>query len=138
MATKVKVAVLVGSLRKESFNRKLAMAMIAMGSTRSSSRSSSTASCRRTIRTTRRIPRRAIVEFKQRIAAADAVLFVTPEYNRSMPGALKNAIDAASRPYGKSAWDGKPGAVISVSLGALGRSAQITTCGNRWSFSTFR
>ena len=65
-------------------------------------------------------PPSSVVELKRQIAAADAVLFVTPEYNRSMPGALKNAIDAASRPYGKSAWDGKPGAVISVSPGALG------------------
>ena len=54
------------------------------------------------------------------VAGADAVLFVTPEYNRSVPAALKNAIDVGSRPYGKSVWDGKPGAVISVSPGAIG------------------
>jgi chromate reductase len=60
------------------------------------------------------------VAFKQKIAAADAVLFVTPEYNRSVPGVLKNAIDVGSRPYGKSAWKGKPAAVISVSPGAIG------------------
>jgi chromate reductase len=60
------------------------------------------------------------VRLKETILAADAVLFVTPEYNRSVPGALKNAIDAASRPYGKSAWDGKPGAVVTVSPGAIG------------------
>ena len=59
-------------------------------------------------------------EFKQRIESADAVLFVTPEYNRGVPGVLKNAIDVGSRPYGKSAWSGKPGAVISVSPGAIG------------------
>jgi chromate reductase len=58
--------------------------------------------------------------FRQRIAAADAVLFVTPEYNRSVPGVLKNALDVASRPYGKSAWDGKPAAIVSVSPGAIG------------------
>ena len=52
--------------------------------------------------------------------AADAVLFVTPEYNRSVPGVLKNAIDVGSRPYGQSAWEGKPGAVISVSPGGIG------------------
>ncbi len=57
---------------------------------------------------------------KQRIRAADAVLFVTPEYNRSVPGVLKNAIDIASRPYGDSAWSGKPAAVISVTPGSLG------------------
>ena len=59
-------------------------------------------------------------EFRERIARADAVLFATPEYNRSVPGALKNAIDVASRPYGKSAWARKPAAVVSVSPGAMG------------------
>ena len=54
------------------------------------------------------------------VAAADAVLFVTPEYNRSVPGVLKNAIDVASRPYGKSAWSGKPAGVVTVSPGAIG------------------
>ena len=58
--------------------------------------------------------------FKARIAKARAFLFVTPEYNRSVPGVLKNAIDIASRPYGQSAWEGKPGAIISVSPGAMG------------------
>jgi chromate reductase len=65
-------------------------------------------------------PPAASAAFKQRIAEADAVLFVTPEYNRSVPGVLKNAIDIASRPYGKSAWSGKPAAVMSVSPGAIG------------------
>jgi chromate reductase len=54
------------------------------------------------------------------VSSSDAVLFVTPEYNRSVPAPLKNAIDVGSRPYGKSAWSGKPGAVISVSPGAVG------------------
>ena len=58
--------------------------------------------------------------FRRAIAAADAVLFVTPEYNRSIPGVLKNAIDVGSRPYGQSAWSGKPAAVVSVSPGSLG------------------
>jgi chromate reductase len=57
--------------------------------------------------------------FRQKIAASDAVIFVTPEYNRSVPGVLKNAIDVGSRPYGKSAWAGKPAGVVSVSPGAL-------------------
>ena len=59
-------------------------------------------------------------EFRERIASFDALLFVTPEYNRSVPGVLKNAIDVGSRPYGKSVWGGKPGAVVSVSPGAIG------------------
>jgi chromate reductase len=60
------------------------------------------------------------VSFRERVSALDAVLFATPEYNRSVPGVLKNAIDVASRPYGRSAWNGKPGAVVSVSPGAIG------------------
>lgn len=58
--------------------------------------------------------------FRSAIRAADAVLFVTPEYNRSIPGVLKNAIDVGSRPFGQSAWDGKPAAVVSVTPGAMG------------------
>jgi chromate reductase len=65
-------------------------------------------------------PPAASVVFKSGIEASDAVLFVTPEYNRSVPGVLKNAIDIASRPYGKSAWSGKPAAVVSVTPGGLG------------------
>jgi chromate reductase len=59
-------------------------------------------------------------EFRNRIRQVDGVLFCTPEYNRSVPGALKNALDIGSRPYGQSAWNGKPCAVVSVSPGALG------------------
>jgi chromate reductase, NAD(P)H dehydrogenase (quinone) len=62
----------------------------------------------------------AVLEFKQKILAADAILFATPEYNYSVAGALKNAIDWASRPYGESAWTGKPAAVMGVSTGRLG------------------
>src|SRR6202043_1707027 len=60
------------------------------------------------------------VKFREQVKAADAVLFVTPEFNRSVPGALKNAVDVGSRPYGASVWNGKPGAVISVSPGGIG------------------
>ena len=118
-ATRI-VAVFVGSLRKESLNRKLANALIAMAP----------ASLKLTIHEIGYLPLfnadfeaeppAAVTEFKRNLAAADAVLFITPEYNRSVPGALKNAIDVGSRPYGKSAWTGKPGAVISVSPGAIG------------------
>ena len=65
-------------------------------------------------------PPAKVVEFKKRIRAADAVLFVTPEYNYSVPGVLKNAIDWASRPYGDSAWSGKPAAVMGASTGTIG------------------
>ena len=62
----------------------------------------------------------AWAEFREHLAKFDGVLFVTPEYNRSVPAVLKNALDVASRPYGKSVWNGKPGAVVSVSPGAIG------------------
>ena len=65
-------------------------------------------------------PAPKVVELKQRIRDADAILIVTPEYNYSVPGVLKNAIDAASRPYGDSAWNGKPVAIMGASVGALG------------------
>jgi chromate reductase, NAD(P)H dehydrogenase (quinone) len=114
------VAVFVGSLRKESLNRKMANALIAMAP----------ATLKLTIHEIGHLPLfnqdfeadlpPVIVEFKAKLSAADAVLFITPEYNRSVPGALKNAIDVGSRPYGKSAWSGKPGAIISMSPGAVG------------------
>lgn len=67
-----------------------------------------------------REPPAKVVELKQRIRSADAILFVTPEYNYSVPGVLKNAIDWASRPYGDSAWNGKPVAVMGASVGTIG------------------
>jgi NAD(P)H-dependent FMN reductase len=63
--------------------------------------------------------------FRQRVKAADAVLFVTPEYNRSMPAVLKNALDVGSRPYGSSVWDRKPGAIVSCSPSAIGAFGAI-------------
>ena len=65
-------------------------------------------------------PHPKVTELKQRIRNADAILIVTPEYNYSVPGVLKNAIDAASRPYGDSAWNGKPVAIMGASVGTLG------------------
>jgi chromate reductase len=65
-------------------------------------------------------PPARVVELKRRVREADAILFVTPEYNYSIPGVLKNAIDWASRPYGDSAWAGKPAAIMGASVGALG------------------
>ena len=65
-------------------------------------------------------PPAKVVELKRRIREADAILIVTPEYNYSIPGVLKNAIDWASRPYGESAWNGKPAAIMGASVGAIG------------------
>jgi chromate reductase len=114
------VAVVVGSLRKGSFNRMTAQALMELAPD----------TLKLEIQEIRDLPLydqdldasppAEWVTFKERIARADAVLFITPEYNRSVPGVLKNAIDVASRPYGKSAWNGKPAGVISVSPGAIG------------------
>ena len=65
-------------------------------------------------------PPAKVVELKMRVRECDAILFVTPEYNYSVPGVLKNAIDWASRPYGDNAWDGKPAAIMGASIGAIG------------------
>lgn len=67
-----------------------------------------------------RNPPQKVIELKQRVRAADAILFVTPEYNYSIPGVLKNAIDWASRPYGDNAWDGKPAGIMGASIGSIG------------------
>ena len=114
------VAVLVGSLRKESFNRKMARAMIALAPQPLQMEIVEIGQLPHYNQDSEAEPPQVVVDFRQRIATVDAVLFVTPEYNRSVPGVLKNAIDVGSRPSGKSVWDGKPAAVVSVSPGALG------------------
>ena len=117
----MKVAVVVGSLRKGSYNRMIAKALCALAPP----------GMQCDIVEIGNLPLYnpdledgslppAWEEFRKRIRASDAVLFVTPEYNRSVPGALKNAIDVGSRPYGKSVWSKKPAAVVSVSPGAIG------------------
>jgi chromate reductase len=120
MSTTKNVAIFVGSLRKESLNRKLANALIAMAPESLKLEIVEIGNLPLFNQDFEADPPQTVREFKQRVAAADAVLFITPEYNRSVPGALKNAIDVASRPYGQSAWNGKPGAVISLSPGAIG------------------
>ena len=117
-----KVAVLVGSLRKESFNRKVANELIALGAPDVAGEIVEIGQLPiyNQDDDDNGKPPQAWTEFRQRMSGFGAVLFVTPEYNRSVPGVLKNAIDVGSRPYGKSIWSGKPGAVISVSPGAIG------------------
>jgi chromate reductase, NAD(P)H dehydrogenase (quinone) len=117
-----KIAVFVGSLRKGSFNRKMARALatlapeslmleiIEIGGLPLYNQDYDDAGN----------PPLEWIAFRERVKTFDGLLFVTPEYNRSVPGALKNALDVGSRPYGQSVWGGKPGAVISVSPGALG------------------
>ena len=116
-----KIAVLVGSLRKESFNRKIAnklielapdsleMEIVEIGDLAHYNEDLDTDT-----------PLQSWVDFREKIKSVDGVLFVTPEYNRTFSGVLKNAIDVGSRPYGKSVWHGKPGAVASVTKSALG------------------
>jgi len=120
MATALDVAVMVGSLRKESFTRKLARAAIALAPPSLQCEIVEIRDLPLYNQDEEANPPAASAAFKQRIMRAQGVLFFTPEYNRSMPGALKNAIDVASRPYGQSAWDGKPGGVVSCSPGAIG------------------
>jgi chromate reductase, NAD(P)H dehydrogenase (quinone) len=114
------VAVFVGSLRKDSINRKVANALIELAPSRLKLSIAEIGQLTLYNQDSDDKPPAEWTAFRERIRAADAVLFVTPEYNRSVPGALKNAIDVGSRPYGKSAWSGKPGAVVSASRGAIG------------------
>src|SRR5512141_1355728 len=117
-----RVAVFIGSLRTASWSRKVARELIALAPS----------SLQPEIVEIGQLPLynqdfddsgnppADWLAFRQRVKSYDAVLFVTPEYNRSVPAPLKNAIDVGSRPYGKSVWDGKPAAVVSVSPGAIG------------------
>ena len=114
------VAVFVGSLRKESFNRKMAKALAALAPESLHLEIVEIGQLPLYNEDDDGNPPAAWTAFRRRVKSADAVLFVTPEYNRSVPAALKNALDVGSRPYGQSVWDGKPGAVVSVSPGALG------------------
>lgn len=115
------IAIVVGSLRKESFNRRVVgaltrlpqaaghdFAFLEIGDLPLYNQDDD------------KNPPAAAVRLKAEIRAADGVIFATPEYNRSIPGALKNALDHASRPYGDSAWAGKPAGVLGVSVGAAG------------------
>jgi chromate reductase len=114
------VAVIVGSLRKDSINLKVANAIVTLAP----------ATLKLNIIEIGHLPiynqdgdenpPAAWTQFRERIRSADAVLFVTPEHNRSVPAALKNALDIGSRPYGQSAWNGKPGAVVSASPSSIG------------------
>ena len=116
------IAVVVGSLRRDSFNRKLATAIAKLGPPEFTfkqvqigdlplyNQDDDAAQCE------------AVKRLKTEIMAAQGLLFVTAEYNRSIPGVLKNAIDQASRPYGQSAWAGKPAGIMGASVGAIGTS----------------
>jgi len=115
-----KIAIIAGSLRKGSFNRKMARALISLAPDSLECELVEIRGLPLYDQDLDDNPPPVWTEFRDRIRKYDGVLFVTPEYNRSVPGVLKNAIDVGSRPYGKSAWGGKPAAVVSVSPGAIG------------------
>ncbi len=114
-----KIAVIVGSLRKESFNLKTAKALIALAPESLSLELLSIADLPMFNEDLEATPPNEWLTFREQIKAADGLLFLTPEYNRSVPGVLKNAIDVGSRPYGQNSWDGKPGAIVSISIGNI-------------------
>jgi len=114
------VAVLVGSLRRDSLNRKLAHVLAELAPPSLSLNIVEIGQLPLYNQDEDGAPPPAVSEFRARIAVADAVLFVTPEYNRSVPAALKNALDVGSRPSGRSVWNGKPGGVVTAVTGQLG------------------
>ncbi len=114
------IAVIVGSLRRDSFNRKLASAMARLAPSDFSFKQVEIGDLPLYNQDDDANPAASVKRLKADILAAQGLLFVTAEYNRSIPGVLKNAIDHASRPYGQSAWAGKPAGVLGVSVGATG------------------
>jgi chromate reductase len=115
-----KIAVIVGSLRQDSFNRKLANAVAQLAPSYFSFKQVQISDLPLYNQDDDANQAESVKRLKSEIKSAHAVLFVTPEYNRSIPGVLKNAIDHASRPYGQSAWTGKPAGILGVSPGATG------------------
>lgn len=114
------IAVVVGSLRKDSLNRKLATGIAQLAPPEFSFNQLEIGDLPLYNQDDDGDQADPVKRLKEQISAADGLIFVTPEYNRSMPGVLKNAIDHASRPYGQSAWTGKPAGVLGVSIGSIG------------------
>jgi len=114
------ITVIVGSLRKDSFNRKLANAIAKLAPPEFSFKQVQISDLPLYNQDDDANPAESVKRLKNEIRNAHGVLFVTPEYNRSIPGVLKNAIDHGARPYGQSVWAGKPAGVIGVSVGAIG------------------
>jgi chromate reductase len=115
-----KIAVVVGSLRQDSFNRKLATAIVKLAPLEFSFKQLAIGDLPLYNQDDDATPTESVKRLKAEIGASNGLLFVTPEYNRSIPGVLKNAIDHASRPYGQSAWQGKPAGVLGASGGIIG------------------
>ena len=115
-----KIAVIIGSLRKESFNRKMANNLLKLTPETLKLEILEIAQLQMYNQDLDENPPQEWKDFRNYVKSFDGFIFVTPEYNRSVPAVLKNAIDVGSRPYGQNSWDGRSGAVISVSPGALG------------------
>jgi len=119
MSDSLKVAVVIGSLRQGSYSRLVARAAQAVAPDELTCQVIEIGDLPHFSQDLEENPPTEWKRFRDEIARFDAVLFVTPEYNRSVPGVLKNAIDVGSRPYGQSVWNGKPAAIISTSMGAI-------------------
>jgi len=128
--SKKSIGIIAGSLRKGSFSKKIALHLAGLLSQEFETSFPDIGNLvmyNQDLETGGATPQ-AWLDFRREIKALDAVLFVTPEYNRSIPPVLKNALDIASRPYGKNSWGGKPGAMVSVSpgkMGGFGASSQL-------------
>lgn len=118
--TQYKIGIVIGSLRGKSYNRQLATALMKLAPPEFSFEELRIDDLPLYNQDDDANQAEPVKRLKRQIAAAHAVIFVTPEYNRSVPGVLKNAIDNASRPYGESAWKGKPAGVLGASIGAAG------------------
>ena len=118
--SKYQIAVIVGSLRQDSFNRKLANAIVKLAPPEFSFRQVQINDLPLYSQDDDANQAESVKRLKSEINAAQGLLFITPEYNRSIPGVLKNAIDHASRPYGQSVWAGKPAGVLGASIGVIG------------------
>lgn len=133
-----RVGVIVGSLSKESINRKLATALVALAPPEFEFFDISYADLPLYNRDHDADYPQVALDFKARVAEADALLFVTPEYNRSVPGALKNAIDWGSRPWGRNVWANKATGVIGASAGAIGTAVGQQSLRSTLSFLNVR
>ena len=118
--TRHKIAILVGSLRKDSINRKVGRSICAFAGDKLDCEIVEIGDLPLYNQDLDANPPEPWVRFRQKIASADGVLFVSPEYNRGIPGVLKNAIDVGSRPYGESVFDKKPAAIVTASPGSIG------------------
>ena len=119
MDGKIKILGIAGSLRKQSYNRGVLRAAVELAPAGAEIEVFELDGIPGFNQDDEQNPPAKVAELKQKIRDADAILFVTPEYNYSIPGVLKNAIDWASRPYGDSAWNGKPAAIMGASIGGI-------------------